>query len=216
MSVSVGAAAQAMAIGQAPEKIYRSLGEDALAAFRLSVGEGGWLEWLPQETILFDGARLRRKTRATIAPGAVLMAGDLTVLGRLARGETFTHGLFHDDWEIWDADGTLIWKDTVRLDGDISSIISNPACLAGARGFATLMIVAPGSGALDDWLTTCRAMTEADDGVVGGATRIGDVLLVRLAARDVLAMRRKFADIWEASRARLAGLPARLPQIWHI
>ena len=81
---------------QAAERIYRALDDVARVETRLSVGAGAWAEWLPQETILFEGARLRRRLEIELAAGARLLAVESLVFGRLASGERITRGLLHD------------------------------------------------------------------------------------------------------------------------
>ncbi|HEC14252.1 MAG TPA: urease accessory protein UreD, partial [Rhodospirillales bacterium] len=88
--------AAALFTAQAAEKISRSAGEDCLFRIKLSVEPGGWLEWLPQETILFNGARMRRLTQVNLAPKAQILAGEFLVFGRKARGEKMTRGLVRD------------------------------------------------------------------------------------------------------------------------
>ena len=99
-----GAAAHVTAASA--EKIYRSTGATTAITQQLTAGEGAWLEYLPPETILFDGARLRRETRIELAPGAGFLGGGILVFGRHARGERLTHGLVHERWEVW-RDGAL-------------------------------------------------------------------------------------------------------------
>src|SRR5205823_12191561 len=101
-----------------------------------------WLEYLPPETILFDGARLRRETRIDLAPGAGFLGGGILVFGRRARGERLTHGLINERCEIWRG-GALIWGDALHLDGDIAATIADPACFAGAAACATLVLAPP-------------------------------------------------------------------------
>ena len=96
VSVAVGDGAEAMMFGQAAEKVYRSAGPTSRIAVELSVGRDGWLEWLPQETILFEGARLERRTLIEIAPGARALAGEILVFGRIAGGERLSRGLVRD------------------------------------------------------------------------------------------------------------------------
>ncbi|MGE0717812.1 MAG: urease accessory protein UreD, partial [Alphaproteobacteria bacterium] len=85
LSLAADAGAVASVGTQAAEKVYRSTGADARIGVGLAAGDGAWLEWLPQETILFDGARLRRKTEADVAPGGRLLALEMVVFGRIAR-----------------------------------------------------------------------------------------------------------------------------------
>ena len=96
----------------------------------LTAGDGAWMEWLPQEAILFDGARLRRATSLDVAGSGRAMAGELLVFGRTAHGERFTRGLARDAWEVR-RDGRLIWADALHLDGDIAEILDHPGCFGG-------------------------------------------------------------------------------------
>ncbi len=87
MAIEVGPGAKAVAATQAAEKIYRAAkgGGHCSMEIAVSVGENGALDWLPQETILFEGARLKRRTVADVAPGGSLLACEMVVLGRAAR-----------------------------------------------------------------------------------------------------------------------------------
>src|SRR5215472_15698769 len=114
MSVEVGAGASAVAATQAAEKIYRSAkaAEHCAIEIALHVGEGAALDWLPQETIVFEGARLKRRTVAEVATGGSLLACEMVVLGRAASGERFTRGLLLDSWSVCRPDekeGKLVW-----------------------------------------------------------------------------------------------------------
>ena len=84
----------------AAEKIYRSDGPVSRIANTLTLGEGAGLAWLPQETILFDRARVRRRFEADLADGAALIAAEVVAFGRAARGERIVDGLFADSWRI--------------------------------------------------------------------------------------------------------------------
>ena len=83
----------------------------------VTVGEGATLDWLPQETIVFQGARLKRRTVADVAAGGSLLACEMVVLGRAASGERFTSGLLLDAWSVRRA-GKLAWTDTLRVEGE--------------------------------------------------------------------------------------------------
>ncbi|MFN8927410.1 MAG: urease accessory protein UreD, partial [Rhodospirillales bacterium] len=100
VTATAGDGARALVTMQAAEKVYRSAGPDATVDVRLSAGVGAWLEWLPQETILFEGARLRRTTRVDLAADACALAGEMIVLGRIARGERLATGLVRDAGEV--------------------------------------------------------------------------------------------------------------------
>src|SRR3954447_2511755 len=142
IALSVGPNAAAMVTTQAAEKVYRSNGPDVHVTTGLTVGDDAWMEWLPQEAILFDGARLRRATSLDVTGSGRAMAGELLVFGRTAHGERFTRGLARDAWEVR-RDGRLIWADALHLDGDITGILDHPGCFGGAAAYGTILYAAP-------------------------------------------------------------------------
>jgi urease accessory protein len=194
---------------QAAEKVYRSLGLDTAIANQLIVRNGAWLEWLPQETILFDRSRLRRTMRIDLSATARVLAGEMLVFGRIARGERVTSGLVHDAWEIR-REGKLLWADALHLDDDIATILANPACFGEARAYATLIYVGEEIAAM------VEALREHGLSDGGAATCIGPVLIARWLSADPLAVRRSFAKAWAFLRQQARGLPALLPRIWQI
>jgi urease accessory protein len=180
----------------------------------LSVADGGWLEYLPPETILFDGARLRRQSRLNLAPGAGFLGGGIIVFGRRARGERYEHGLIHERWEVHRA-GRLVWGDALHLDGDVAAIIADHACFGGAAGCATLLL-APPSADPRDFVEGARAAQRRSlaGGLRGGVTAVGGLVVARWLAAEPLALRRAFADLACHLRQAAMGLPARLPRLW--
>lgn len=213
--VEAGDDARALVFGQAAEKIYRSAGDDTHIDVRLSVAGGGWLEWLPQETILFDRARLRRLTAAEVAPGARLLAGEMVVFGRTAMGEAMTDGLVRDAWEVRRA-GRLVWADALHLDDTLADDLADPAGFDGALAFASLVYVGDDAA---DHLPTARGLLDNAGSVPGlrtGASRLGDVLIVRWLGREALPLRNAFGAFWAAFRHAAGGLPPTLPRLWHI
>ena len=119
IDMTVGAGARLVAGTAAAEKIYRSTGPDAAMDVRLDVHAGGRLCWLPQETILFDRARLSRRIEIDLADGASLLMAEAIVFGRAAMGEAVNHGLFADRWRLRRG-GRLVFADGARLDGAIA------------------------------------------------------------------------------------------------
>jgi len=100
VSVRLAPGARAHVTASAAEKIYRSTGPTTTVAQTLSVGAGAALEFLPPETILFDGARLRRHTSIDLSAGSGFLGGDIVVFGRRARGERFTCGFLREVWQV--------------------------------------------------------------------------------------------------------------------
>ncbi len=210
VKVTLDARARALVTGQAAEKVYRSAGADVTITNQLEIGEGGWLEWLPQETILFDRSRLRRRLTLDLAATARAMAGEIIVFGRRARGEVISDLVLHDSWTVHRA-GKLVWADALRLDRDAPAILASPFGFDGAAAMATLVYAAVDAAAQ---LDAVREVLAEEQGIA--ATGLGEILLVRGLATDVPALRRSFARLWCLLRSRAGGLPARLPRLWHI
>lgn len=209
---SVGKNAALMAIGQAAEKVYRSLGSDCVVDIALEVADGGWLEWLPQETILFEGARLRWSMALAVAESARVLAGEMLVFGRVARGETLTRGLVRDAWTVRRG-GRLVWADALHMaDDDIAYGLDAAAGFAGARAYATAIYVGPDAADHLDLAREAAAMA----GVRSGATLCGAVLIARWLGADPAPVRHAFGEYWMRLRAAAGRLPPRLPRLWHV
>ncbi len=212
VSVTADPGSSALITAQAAEKVYRSAGEDCRVNVRLKVGSGGWLEWLPQETILFEGARLRRITELNVDAGGRALAGEILVFGRTASGETVTRGLVRDAWTVR-RDGRLVWADALHLEGDIAGRLASPSCLNGA--VATATTVYAGDDA-ETHLDTARALLAgyASDGTVAGATVVAGLLIVRWLGYDTLALRTAYGAFWVTFRRHLRGGDEQLPRVW--
>lgn len=212
MALDVGPGARATLSTQAAEKIYRAAPGEPATEIRATItaGSHAWTEWLAQETILFEGARLRRSLDADLATGARLLAVESAVFGRRAMGENMRHGLLFDRWRIR-REGRLIWADAQRLtDGDLAAPRPDFG-LGDASAMATLVYV--GEDAADQ-LEPLRAQIE-DAPLQAAATRIGEVLILRLLAADAAAMRRCVVRAAAALRHAAAGLTPALPRVWH-
>jgi urease accessory protein len=209
--VSLGLGAAAHVTASAAEKIYRSTGAITVVEQRLDVEEAGRLEFLPPETILFDGTRLRRTTAVRLAEDARFLGGGIIVFGRRARGEAFTRGLLRDVWEVR-REGRLVWGDALHVDGDVALVMNDPACLDGAAACATLILAAPGAASLVDGAREVQGRS----GVRGGVTLVNGLLVARWLGPDALALRRAYADLACHLRAAAMNLPPRLPALWHV
>ena len=211
LSVAVEAGSAGMVVASAAEKVYRSTGPDTRVDVSSRVEAGGWLEVLPQETIVFEGARLRRLNRLELAGDAGALVGDMLVFGRTAHGERLTAGLVRDAWEIR-RDGRLIWVDALHLDGDLATLLKASAGFDGAVACATMVLAAPEPALRRD------RVREALDGYGGraGATVVNGLLVVRWLDTDAARLRRSFGRVWAALRHEAAGWSARLPRLWEI
>ncbi len=183
----------------AAEKIYRALSPDAEIAVKLAAGPGARLTWLPQETILFDRARLKRRIDVELAPGATLLMAEAVVFGRSAMGEAVEEGAFTDRWRVR-RDGRLLFAETVLLDGAIARKLAEPAVTAGGVAMATVLVV-PGDGAMVE-----RARAQTFCGEVGLSAWNG-LAVARLCAKDGASLRRDLAAV-------VAALGGALPRLW--
>jgi urease accessory protein len=219
IDLRTGQSAAAHVTASAAEKIYRSIGATTEIAQTISVEAGGWLEYLPPETILFDGARLRRDTTLELAPGAGFLGGGIIVFGRRARGEHFTRGFLHEGWQIY-RDGKLVWGDALHLAdedrGEIAAIMADPACFDGAAACATLILVPP-EGEPRRYVDAAREVQRGSAGAElrAGVTAVNGLLVARWLG-DPLALRRVYADLACHLRAAAMGLPPRLPRLWDV
>jgi len=211
VQVDTGAAVQV--IGQAAEKVYRSKGPDTLFNVDLNVSDGAWLEWLPQETIIFDKARLRRRTCVEVAPGGKFLGAEMLVFGRTAMGETLDHGLVRDTWEVR-REGKLQWADALHLAGDLTIPLNHPAGFGGARAAATSILVADDAA---EHLGFVRdVLSGMPDGVKCAATVVGGILVTRWLAFDAQSLRTAFGVYWSAMRHEIQGLPGVMPRLWQM
>lgn len=199
VEIALEAGANLLAGTAAAEKIYRSTGPDAEMNVRLDVAEGARLVWLPQETILFDRARLSRRIDVDLAESASLLMAEAVVFGRAAMGEAMAQGLFADRWRLRRG-GRLVYADSVRLDGAIADKLARPAVTAGGIAIATVLM-APGG---EDQLAAVRALQS--EGEVG-ISAWGGIAVARLIAKDGAALRHDLI-------ALLAALGQSVPRLW--
>ena len=206
VAVRVGAGAAATVTTQAAEKIYRSLGPDARVETQLAVGEDARLDWLPQESILFDGACLDRRLSATIARSGRLLACEMLVFGRAARGETMTGGRVRDAWRI-EYGGRLAWIDRLGLSDGIAARLDGVG-FGGARALATALYAGPDASAL---VPVARDAAEAEG---GGATLVNGVLVARLLGAQPGHVRDGLARLLGAIRRVVLGTVSPAFALW--
>jgi urease accessory protein len=159
LSFTVGVDGHATIAAQAAERFYRALAADAPSRVRtrLTVEAGGALEWLPQETILFDRCALDRRLEVDLAADACFLGVETLVFGRTAMGERVRQGFLRDLIRVRRG-GELVLHDAIRMDGAVDEVLQRAAVGAGAAVAATMVYVAPDAvGKLDavraSWLT---------------------------------------------------------------
>ncbi len=137
--------ARLVATTASAEKVYRSLGADADIEVSMRLGDGAELFWLPQETIMFDRARLARRMTIELAASARLVCVEAIVFGRTAMGESITTGAFSDRWRVR-LDGRLVFAENLHLEGAVAARLGERAVAAGRVAAATVLVV-PGKEA---------------------------------------------------------------------
>lgn len=210
IDLTVGRGADMLVVSQAAEKVYRAIdGLETRVDVSIAVAADATLEFLPQETILFDGARQHRTLRVSLeGEGGRLLAGDMTVYGRGAMGEIFTRGHARETWTI-DHDGVPLWRDSSFVTGEV---LAHPFGLDGAAAMGTIISVASDPEAVRD-VSRDAAGFFADVSI--GATTLGPLTVVRLIGRDAAATRIAFQGLWVRLRHHALGRPARLPALIH-
>ena len=186
----------------AAEKVYRATAQPAELNIALRVADGAHLSWLPQETILFDRAKMSRRIDIDLAEAASLVLCEIAVFGRAAMGERMAQGAFIDRWRVRRG-GKLIFAETVRLEGDIGAKLMRPAIAKGGVAIGTALI-APGDEAL---VERVREMTSS----LGGEAAISawnGFAMARFCAQDAARLR---ADMM-AVLGRASPTP--LPRLW--
>jgi len=202
VDVTVGEGAQLTLTTAAAEKVYRAQDETSELNIALKAAGGAHLAWLPQETILFDRARMSRRFDIDLADGASLLLCEIVVFGRAAMGETMRHGSFVDRWRV-KRGGRLVFAETVRLDGDVGDKLARAVIAKGGTAIGTVLIV-PG----DESLIARLRETPASIGCEIGLSAWNGFAMARFCAQDAARLR---ADM-RAVLARVTSAP--LPRLW--
>src|SRR5882757_2276788 len=202
IDVTAGEGARLILTTAAAEKVYRAPGAAAQLNISLKARSGAHLGWLPQETILFDRARIHRRIDIDLAEGASLLLCEIVVFGRAAMGETIRHGEFVDRWRMRRG-GRLVFAETIRLDGEFGEKLANPAIANGGMAIGTALI-APGDEALVERI---REVSDSFGGEVGISAWNG-FAMARFCAQDAGRLR---ADMMTVL-GRASTVP--LPRLW--
>jgi urease accessory protein len=201
--------ARATVIGQAAERVYRALDRPAALRTRLHVGARASLHWAPQETILFDGAKLERRTEVEAHPEAKLLAAETLVFGRRAMGERVRRLHLRDEWRLF-CGGRLVWADALRVDDEHAARALGAASgLRGEEALCTLVC------ATEDAEAAREEARRVLDGapVLGGASVVNGILVAR--ALGAAAAVRALLTRWLAALRPLAlGLEPALSPVW--
>jgi urease accessory protein len=183
----------------AAEKVYRAEGPAAELEIKLKAATGSHLSWLPQETILFDGARLSRRIDVDLAESASLLLAEIVVFGRTAMGERMLRGELVDCWRLR-CGGRLVFAETVRLDGNIGEKLGKTAVANGGVAVGTALMV-PGDEAL------LERVRELSFGGEVGISAWNGFAMARFCAQDAAKLRADMIAVLQATGSAL-------PRLW--
>ncbi len=207
----MGAGAHALLTTPGAGKWYRSAGEQASQRISFDVGPDASLEWLPQETIIFDGALARMENCIRLSSTARYIGWEVLCLGRKASGERFTNGGLKLSTRI-ERDGTPIWLERAHFDGG-SAIMDSPVGLEKHTVCATLL--ATGTAFTPDLLAACRTHTPEEEGGRCGISVLPDLLVARYLGDSSESAHRWLNALWKTLRPPLLGIEAHRPRIWN-
>jgi urease accessory protein len=202
IDIEAGEGARLTLTTAAAEKVYRAAGPAAELNIALKAAAGAHLSWLPQETILFDRARILRRIDIDLAEDASLLLCEIVVFGRTAMGERMRSGQFVDRWRLRRG-GRLIFAETFRLEGEIGEKLNRPAIAKAAAAIGTALIV-PGDEAV---VERVREVAERFAGEVGISAWNG-FAMARFCAQDAARLRADMATVLGSASS------VRLPRLW--
>ena len=190
-------------------KWYRSSGLAARQTLNFNIGPCAALEWLPQESIVFNGADAQMHTLVHLAERSVYIGWEILCLGRQASGEQFSQGGLRFNTEVWKL-GERLWVEQARLAGG-DALLHSPIGLAGRAVCATL--IAAGCEIDNATLAACRAVAPVEN-TLPGITRLPSALIARCIGDSGEEARNYFARLWTVLRPALRQRAAQLPRIW--
>lgn len=211
LDFQLGDRACALITTAAAGKVYRSQGLKAQQTINMHLAPGACLEWLPQETIIFNGAIYRQDLRVELAPGAIWAGWEMMRFGRTARGESFGEGHWRSRLEVWQQ-GCPLWIDSQFLQGG-SPMLDSPHGLAGYPVVGTFAWL--GSSISSDLVAKARQLwSAADRRGEAGVTRLLQGLLCRYRGPDTWEARSWFIEVWNLLRSSCIGRSACPPRVW--
>lgn len=193
---------------QACEKIYRASAGTTTVTTAITAEAGATVHWLPQETILFDGASMTRALEVDLAADARFLAVEAVLLGRRAMGERMITGQFRDRWRIRKG-GRLLHADQLAFTGDLAALTAQAATLSGQVAFATLLLAEEGC---ERHVPALRALLADGQGAISHVTIGGqEKLIARLVAPDGFTLRKLLVPMISHLRDG-----ASVPKVWTL
>lgn len=214
IGIRVAAEAHGLVTTPGATRFYRSDGEPALQRTAITLDAGARLEWLPLESIGYNGCIAENRLSMTLAPGAELLGWDITALGLPAAGKPFESGSFCQHMEV-----PGVWLERARIRAGDTLLMNSPLGMAGHRCIATLFFVAGSKlerQRRQEALDEARQVIEAHPlcATTGATSPDGQVVLVRVLAPVVEPAMALLRQIWLAWRSHFWQLAPSSPRIW--
>jgi urease accessory protein len=203
ISLTLEQDASALVTTPGANRWYYTDARPATITQHVRLGDGASLEWLPQETLVFDGADARLTSTIELSANAHYFGWETVCLGRPACGESFTQGRLDFRLELW-REKQLLLRERVRGDG-------LPPGLGGYAAFTTLIA----SGANTATRSLAREVCASLEQTLCGVSLIGDLLICRGLAHDCAPLTQLGRTLWAELRPELLGHPASPPRIWR-
>ena len=207
--IDLAPTSQALITTAAAAKIYRSNGAVAQQQIQINLGANAYLEWLSQDTIIFNEAQYQQNFRVNLAAGATFCAWDIVRLGRSARQETFTQGSWQNALEVWQ-EGKPLWIDRQKITGD------QWQSLQASAGQPLLGVLVWLGGRVDaEVVAQARALAPQSE-IGWGVTAVAGGLVCRYRGSDRQAVQKWFIAVWDLLRQRYRDRSACLPRVWQL
>ncbi len=210
MNTEIRSNAHALLTTPAATKFYRSNCQNAFQNQTFNLDENAILEWLPQETVYFNGAYAETKTRINATPNSRFIAWEIQCLGRPAVQEDFSQGSSTQKFEVW-LDKKPVMLECNRLKGG-ASILSAAWGLRGHKALGTMIV---SNGCQSDIINSIKNDIKASCSITMGLTSFNGLLIIRAMSRYAEGVRELFTEIWELLRPTVLGREASAPRIWQ-
>ena len=176
----------------------------------MRVAAGGWLEWLPAETIAFAGTRFRQETAVHLQADAGFLGWEILCLGRPAAGEAFGSGWVRQGWSVY-VDGALVLRERGLIEG--GGALLRDRCGWGGHPVSALLVARwPDATMLE---TLREALGTPGDDALWAATHVHGFVVLRFLGREAAAARWCLERAWATLRPVLAGRLAEPPGAWR-
>ena len=216
IDLRVDSGAQALATTPGAQKWYRSSGAHASAVTRLDVGDDAHLEWMPQETMVFNGASAQQTLQIVLAPRARFFGWEMLCFGRTTRGERFETGEFRQSVRLVRAtDNAPLWRESMLLRRD-DPLLASQLGFRGLPVTATAWIAFP-QGAADQSTTGVLAIVRevlAEAPLAAASSPEPGLVVVKAMGDAPEAVRNLLIAVWKRIRLQVFAREAVLPRIW--